>query len=133
MKVQIDVDGDLWREAKAEAAMQGVKLKRFVEGVLRNSLPYSKVSKIPVRGAELAGNHGPEPARRTDGATPSTGSKTPPTPIPVPAKAYVDEEVKMAKCKRCYESFPVADMVTEPKTGKLFCADCVELMKGGQA
>ena len=42
-------------------------------------------------------------------------------------------QVPMAKCRKCGESFPVADMVTEPKSGKLFCGDCVENLKNGQA
>ncbi len=38
----------------------------------------------------------------------------------------------MAKCRKCFDTFPVADMVTDPKSGKLFCGDCVENMRNQQ-
>jgi len=59
-------------------------------------------------------------------ATPGTITvhhETKPTP---------DTSIPMASCKRCADKFPVADMITEKKTGFLFCVDCVENMKNGQ-
>jgi len=109
MKVQLDVDAALWRETKAEAAIQGVKLKRFVEGVLRNSLPYSKVSKIPVRGAEGAASGHREGAPRTGSATLSTGAKTPPVAVSAPPRAASEY-----RCKVC----------GKPTDGDYVCQSC---------
>lgn len=42
------------------------------------------------------------------------------------------EPIPMAKCSKCFDTFPVADMVTDPKSGKLFCGDCVANMRNQQ-
>lgn len=145
MKVQITVDEMLWRKARVAALGSGETMGEFVErsieqmigGGLRSggtygdaqrggSTPRSKTVKLAAETVKAYSETNSESKNPAPSPTPST-------PVPAPAKECVDEEVKMAKCKRCYESFPVADMVTEPKTGKLFCSDCVELMKVGQA
>ncbi len=41
-------------------------------------------------------------------------------------------EVPMKKCSKCFDVFPVADMVTDPKSGKLFCGDCADNMRNQQ-
>lgn len=51
-----------------------------------------------------------------------------------PVKPVVSEKVERVspisdKCSRCEDWFPVNTLKTEPKTGKLFCPDCVENMK----
>ncbi len=114
MKVQFEVEPALWREVKSEAALQGQKLNKFVDGVLRNALPYSKVSKIsvPVMAETKTDSGSVQAVSRV-----RTGGSTPPTEA-------IDEspvaEMRCFKCKTKVQKW------TMDARGKPWCDDCLE-------
>ena len=140
--VRVKMSSELHRKFRRWAFDNSTTMQSALVGAAE-SMCNGKDHKREVVEVDTRGRAPGERALRAveaDAPKPVQVSNPAPPTIPLSQKvmsayvsAPVDEDVKMAKCKRCYESFPVADMVTEPKTGKLFCSDCVELMKVGQA
>lgn len=125
--VKAELEDGLHSKFKTWAFTNGTTMAKALVGLIAAEVDY-----FPVREVEPA-------------------TKTPPAPVSVAAKANPVEErnkaiaslsgdqeladklVPMKKCAKCFDQFAVADMVTEPKSGKLFCHDCVENIKNGQA
>lgn len=132
MKVQCEVERDVWRAARVVALENGDTIGGVVTSALKEFLqdrvgPRLKASPVerkqPKEGSKVVGGGlvGVEPSKSITAV--SMDKQT---------EGWCEVIRPTAKCRKCGESFPVADMVTEPKSGKLFCGDCVENMRNNQ-
>lgn len=132
MKAQFEVDEILWGKVRVASLLKSKAIGELLTPILEREFGgQGGFEGLPKKERKQSSKTTRELEGYID--TPSV-VKTPPvtvsdSPVGVPVDA---SEVPMAKCRKCFESFPVADMVAEPKSGKLFCGDCVENMRNNQ-
>ena len=80
MKIQCDVEEQVWRSARVYALEKGLTMGEVVVEGLGRVLG----EQTPVRGAEPVIKVAPEVAGRTAGATPATGATPEPENFPKP-------------------------------------------------
>ncbi len=133
MVIPLRVPREVGTEWKVEAIKKGQSVQKWILERLEQTVTRpSKASGQPPKTSTLPVVK-PEPSPVSKAL--SDVEKLKLAPVVSRASAYVSvapSEVPMKKCAKCFDTFPVADMITDPKSGKLFCGDCVNNMRNQQ-